>query len=54
MTKPFRFEELVARVRAHLRFHDLQADRGVDVGTQDEDGSRPAVAPPKGTARRAP
>jgi DNA-binding response OmpR family regulator len=33
--KPFRFEELLARVRAHLRFHS-------DAATQHENDARPA------------
>jgi DNA-binding response OmpR family regulator len=45
--KPFRFEELLDRVRTHLRFHVARADRDVEVATYHEDGSRPAVAPPK-------
>jgi DNA-binding response OmpR family regulator len=40
--KPFRFEELLARVRAHLRLHGI-AEREV---AAHEDGARPAVAPP--------
>jgi DNA-binding response OmpR family regulator len=43
--KPFRFEELLARVRAHLRFPGVRGDRDVEVAAS-EDGSRPAVAPP--------
>jgi DNA-binding response OmpR family regulator len=39
--KPFRFEELLARVRAHLRFPGMRGDRDVDVATH-EDGSRPS------------
>jgi DNA-binding response OmpR family regulator len=42
--KPFRFEELLARVRVHLRFPAVRADRDVEIATH-EDGSRPAVAP---------
>jgi DNA-binding response OmpR family regulator len=41
--KPFRFEELLARVRTHLGFHGTRAGRDVEVATR-EDGSRP-VAP---------
>ena len=44
VTKPFRFEELLARVRVHLRFPAVRADRDVEIATH-EDGSRPAVAP---------
>lgn len=44
--KPFRFEELLARVRAHLRFRGMSADRDVEIATHDEDGSRPFLAPP--------
>ena len=44
--KPFRFEELLARVREHLRFRGMHADRDGEVATHDEDGSRPFLAPP--------
>jgi DNA-binding response OmpR family regulator len=39
--KPFRFEELLARVRAHLRFHGTRADGDRGVATDHDDGSRP-------------
>jgi DNA-binding response OmpR family regulator len=41
--KPFRFEELLDRVRTHLRFHGTRADRDVEVAVQHEDGARPRV-----------
>ena len=50
--KPFRFEELLARLRWHLPFDGTRADRVVDVVTQDENRSRPAVTPPRKTGSR--
>ena len=41
--KPFRFEELLARVRAHLSFHDVRADPDDDAATHDEETLRPSV-----------
>jgi two-component system copper resistance phosphate regulon response regulator CusR len=51
MIKPFRFDELLARVRAHLQFHGTRADRNGEVPTHDEDGS-PSVPPPWDTGWR--
>jgi DNA-binding response OmpR family regulator len=39
--KPFRFNELLARVRAQLRFQGTRADRDVENATHDENGSWP-------------
>jgi DNA-binding response OmpR family regulator len=44
--KPFRFEELLDRVRAHLRFDGMRADRDIEIAAPDVDGSRPAAGPP--------
>jgi DNA-binding response OmpR family regulator len=52
MIKPFRFEELLARVRTHLRFHGTRADRDGEVATHDENGSRPSIPPPWETGGR--
>jgi DNA-binding response OmpR family regulator len=41
--KPFRFEELLARMRVHLRSPAVPADRAVEVATDDH-GSRPAAS----------
>jgi DNA-binding response OmpR family regulator len=38
--KPFRFEELLGRVRAHLPFHDMRADPDGGVTTDDEETPR--------------
>jgi DNA-binding response OmpR family regulator len=50
--KPFRFEELLARVRWHLPFDAKRADRIADVATQDGKGSRPGVTQPRKTGSR--
>ena len=52
MVKPFRFDELLARVRAHLRSHGMRADSDVVVATQDAEGSPPSVDPPSENGRR--
>jgi DNA-binding response OmpR family regulator len=52
MVKPFRFEELLARVRAHLRFPGTRADRDVAIATDDEEDSRLSVDPPSEDGRR--
>jgi two-component system copper resistance phosphate regulon response regulator CusR len=39
--KPFRFDELLARVRTHLGFHGTRADRDVENATHNENGSWP-------------
>jgi DNA-binding response OmpR family regulator len=52
MIKPFRFEELLARVRAHLTFPGSLADRGVEIPTLDEGGSRLFIEPPSENGRR--
>ena len=52
MTKPFRFEELLARVRAQLRFHAANEGRDVDPTGPEEEGSRPAMVLPRETRWR--
>jgi DNA-binding response OmpR family regulator len=52
MTKPFRFDELLARVRAQLRFRRLQDDLDVDPTEREEEGPHPAVALPRETGWR--
>jgi two-component system copper resistance phosphate regulon response regulator CusR len=43
--KPFRFEELLVRVRAHLSFHGTRADPDGSVATADEGALRPTAGP---------
>jgi DNA-binding response OmpR family regulator len=43
--KPFRFEELLARVRAHLSLDGTRADPDGSVPTDDEGALRPTVGP---------
>jgi DNA-binding response OmpR family regulator len=52
VVKPFRFEELLSRVRWHLPFDGVRAERVVDAAAQDENGSRAAVTPPRKTGAR--
>jgi DNA-binding response OmpR family regulator len=51
MIKPFRFEELLARVRAHLRSQGTRADRDVAIATHDEEDSRVSLDPPSENGR---
>lgn len=43
--KPFRFEELLARVRAHLSFHVAHADRDGGIAADGEEALRPPAGP---------
>jgi two-component system copper resistance phosphate regulon response regulator CusR len=52
MIKPFRFEELLARVRAHLRFPGMRPHSDVEVPTHDEERSRISVDPPSENGQR--
>jgi DNA-binding response OmpR family regulator len=42
VVKPFRFEDLLDRVRTHLRFQSARPERDVEVATHQDDGPRPA------------
>jgi two-component system copper resistance phosphate regulon response regulator CusR len=54
MVKPFRFEELLARVRAHLRFHGMRPAGDVEIATHDEEGSPLSIDAPSENGRRDP